>query len=250
MRTVELSVIVPAYKKASTIITDLTCVRKVLKNLKLKSEIICVVDGNSDKTYENAKTFSKDKTDVKVIGYKNNRGKGFAVRAGMSKSHGKIVAFIDSGMDIDPNSIPMLLEHFRWYRADIVVASKRHPASKVEYPWQRRLLSLGYQQLVRLLFGLSVRDTQVGLKCYRREVLTKVLPCLVTSGFAFDIEILAVANSLGFTRIFESPVELKTDFGGSSVLTGNKLAYFCLDMFIETLKIYYRLNVSHFYSKC
>jgi len=166
----------------------------------------------------------------------------------MAESKGDVVSFIDAGMDLNPNSLSMLLEHFEWYKADIVVGSKRHPASKVFYPWQRRILSLGYQLVVWLLFGLKVRDTQVGVKVYRREVLEKVLPRLLVKAFAFDIEILAVANYLGFNRIYEAPVEVKLDFGGASVLTSRRFLRTVFAMFWDTIAVFYRLRIVNYYS--
>lgn len=243
-----VSVIVPAFRQEKTIYKDLQRIRLVLSKLRYKTELICVVDGLLDKTLDRAKKISKKYRNVKVVGYETNKGKGYAVRFGMAKSRGDIIAFIDSGMDLNPNGLSMLLEHFEWYKADVMVGSKRHPVSKVDYPWQRRVLSFGYQLVVRILFGLKVTDTQVGLKVFRREVLDKVLPRLLVKAYAFDIEILSVANYLGFKRIYEAPVEIKLDFGGSSVLTSQKFLKTLLYMFSDTLAVFYRLRILHYYS--
>lgn len=249
MKVKKLSVIVPAYKQEATIAKDLRRIKNVLDKLRYPSELICVVDGTGeDKTFDRASKAFPVISKVKVIGYPTNKGKGHAVRYGMAKSTGDIIAFIDSGMDINPNGLSMILEHFEWYNADIIVGSKRHPASKVNYPWQRRIFSLGYQLLVRMLFGLRIKDTQVGLKCYRREVLEKVLPRLITKTYAFDIEILAVANYLGFKRIYEAPVEVHLDFGNNSTLTNKKLWHFIYAMFLDTLAVFYRLRILNYYS--
>lgn len=246
-----VSVIVPAYKQQKTIYQDLKTIKGILDKLRYESELICVVDGKIDNTFEEASKFAQKNDNVKVVGYDMNKGKGYAVRFGMAASKGDIVGFIDAGMDLNPNGLSMLLEHFEWYDADIIVASKRHPASKVEYPWQRKLLSSGYQLLARILFGLNVKDTQVGMKFYKREVLEKVLPRLLVKAFAFDIEILAVANRLGFKRIYEAPVEIKFDFGGSSIggmLTNPKVIETVLLMMLDTLAIFYRLQILDYYS--
>lgn len=242
-----LSVIVPAYRQEKTIQKDLRRITSVLKKLRYKSELICVVDGKTDKTFERAKRLTK-KYKMKVVGYDINHGKGYAVRFGMAKSRGDVIAFIDSGMDLDPNGLSMLLEHFEWYKADVMVGSKRHPVSKVDYPWQRRILSIGYQIMVRLMFGLKVRDTQVGLKVFRREVLEKVLPRLLVKAYAFDIEMLSVANYLGFKRIYEAPVEIKLDFGGGSVLTSQKFIRTVSYMLLDTLAVFYRLRILGYYN--
>lgn len=192
--------------------------------------------------------FAKKYPNLKVFGYENNKGKGYAIRFGMSQSRGDIVGFIDSGMDLNPNGLAMLLEHFEWYEADIIVGSKRHPVSKVEYPWQRKILSFGYQILVFALFGFKAKDTQVGMKFFRREVLEQVLPRLLVKKFAFDVEILAVANYLGFKRIYEAPVDLKLELGGISSVTNKTFFKIATAMLIDTLAVFYRLKILNYYA--
>lgn len=243
-----ISIIVPAYRKEKTIKQDLAGIKQITDKLRYQSEIICVIDGMTDKTFENAQEYAKSNKNVRVVGYETNKGKGYAVRFGMANSKGDIIAFIDSGMDLNPDGLLMMLEHFEWYKGDIIVGSKRHPASKVHYPWQRKILSFIYQMLVRILFGLKIKDTQVGMKMYKRDLLEKVLPRLLVKQFAFDIEILAVANSLGFKRIYESPVEIKLDFGGDSVITSSKFFRTVLLMLMDTLAIFYRLRILRYYS--
>lgn len=244
----KISVIVPAYKQEKTIAQDLARIKEVLDQLRYPSEIICVIDGRIDKSYENALAFAKKHKNIKVVGYHTNHGKGYAVRFGMAQSGGDIIAYIDAGMDLNPNGLSLLLEHFEWYDADIVVGSKRHPASKVTYPWQRKILSVGYQFLTWVLFGLKIRDTQVGMKFYKREVLEKVLPRLLVKAFAFEIEILAVANYLGYTKIYEAPVEVRLDFGGASTITSQRFLRTVFKMIWDTVAVFYRLRILHYYS--
>lgn len=243
-----VSLIIPAYRQEKTIVNDLKRIRSIADRLRYPVEIICVDDGSDDQTFSRASMAAKKQLNTHVVGYSPNQGKGYAIKYGMSKSHGQIIAFIDAGMDIDPNGLSMLLEHFEWYKADIIVGSKRHPASKVTYPWQRHLLSMGYQTLVWLMFGLKVRDTQVGIKFFRRQVIQKVLPRLLVKRYAFDIELLAVANYLGFTRIYEAPVDVRLDFGGASTLTSKKFVRTVYNMLWDTLAVFYRLHILHYYS--
>ncbi len=243
-----ISVIVPAFRQESTIARDLQKIKGVLDRLRYKTELICVVDGKTDGTFDQANKFSKTYNNVKVIGYDTNKGKGYAIRFGIAESKGEIVGFVDSGMDLNPNGLSMLLEHFEWYNADIIVGSKRHPVSKVDYPWQRRILSIGYQLLVWILFGLRIRDTQVGMKFFRRGVLEKVLPRLLVKRFAFDVEMLSVANYLGYKRIFEAPIDVTLRFGGTSTITSKKFLQTVLAMLIDTLAIFYRLKILGYYS--
>lgn len=242
-----LSVVIPAYKAEKTIEKSLQNIKELLEQNRHDYEIICVVDGRVDKTYHKAKKVASKTQKIRVIGYEENLGKGHAVRYGMSKAKGDYVAFIDADLNLDPNGLAMLLEHFEWYNADIIIGSKRHPASKVLYPWQRKVLSFGYQALVRILFGLKVRDTQVGLKLFKREVVEDILPRLLVKKFAFDIEMLSVSNYLGYKRIFEAPVDLEMQFEASTIASKGFLKT-VWDMLWDTMAVFYRLKILRYYS--
>ncbi len=242
-----VSIIVPIYKQQKTIQQDLKNIDDVLSKTRWKYEIIGVIDGFVDSSYELAKKV-ESKT-IKIFGYEENKGKGYAVRYGMARSSGEIIAFIDSGMDINPNGISLILEHMEWYDADIMVGSKRHSASKVTYPFIRKIFSFIYQTLIRILFELRVRDTQVGLKIFKRNVLEKVLPRLLVKKFAFDIEMLAVANHLGFKNIYDAPVEIAMDFTTNSSFSPLKLIFNknIWAMIQDTLGVFYRLKIQKYY---
>ena len=238
-----VSVIIPSYKQAKTIVEDVARIERTLKQLEDKYEIIIVVDGNVDKTIEKAmKIASKN---IKVVGYKNNRGKGYAIRYGMVRSKGTILGFIDAGMDLNPNGILPLITYLKREHMDIVIGSKRHKASRVNYPFNRKLLSILSQLFIRFLFGLNVKDTQVGMKFFQREVLEAVLPRLLVKQFAIDIEILVVAYYLGYRKIGESPVEITHNFTDSIV--SENLFRSITRTFLDTLAIFYRLKILHYY---
>ena len=166
-----LSLIIPVYKQEKTIVKDVTQIKRVLDSIRYDHEIIVVFDGASDQSYKKVKQANIPK--VKTISYLKNQGKSHAIQLGMKKAIGDYVMFVDSGMEIDPNSISMLLEHMEWYNADIIVGSKRHPASQVNYVASRKLLSEGYYFVVKFLFGIKVRDTQAGIKIFKKKVLEK-----------------------------------------------------------------------------
>lgn len=241
-----LSVVVPAYKQEKTIVEDIKNIAETLDSLTVTYEIIVVVDGMHDKTYSRALKLKSNK--IKVLGYKNNQGKGHAVRYGMMHAKGDVIGFIDAGMDIHPVGFSMLLNHMQWYNADVIVGSKLHSASKVNYPFYRKILSWGYRLFTATLFGFKVRDTQVGLKFFKRAVILDVLPRLLVKTYAFDIEILAVAHALGYKRIFEAPVEI--DFkSGTSTIASSKLWHIIFMMLWETVSVFYRLHIIKYYTK-
>ena len=240
-----LSVIVPAYKQESTIKKDLENIKDTLEGglgFDYDYEIICVVDGRFDRTEEEAKKVKSPK--VRVYSYKENKGKGYAVRYGMKQAKGSLISFLDAGMDISPKGIMMLMAHMDWYNADIIVGSKRHPVSRVNYPLFRKILSIGYHLGVKLLFDLSLADTQSGIKIFKREVVEKILPRLLVKTYAMDIEMLAVAKHLGFDRIFEGPIEVVFNKSTSRInwLTSFRMAW-------DTAAVFYRLKILHYYDE-
>src|SRR3989344_640384 len=99
---------------------------------------------------------------------------------------------------------------------------------------------------VRLLFGINIRDSQVGIKFFKREVIKKIMPKLLIKAYAFDIEMLAVANQMGFSRIYEFPIELELEFGTSSIASRGffKTSW---NMLWDTLAVFYRLRILHYY---
>lgn len=239
-----VSLIVPAYKQEKVILRNLRQLIKVLSRIRYDYEIIVVVDGLIDKTLNKIKKSKLKK--VTCLAYKENRGKAYAIRLGMNRAKGDYVMFIDSGMEIDPSGISMLLEHMEWYNADIIVGSKRHPASYVNYTFLRKILSYGYFYFVKIFFGITVRDTQAGIKIFKKKVLKKILPKLVEKRFAGDLEMLVVAKQFGFKRIFEAPIKLNFELSEiTSAATFNSI----YNIFIDTLAIFYRAHILRYYRK-
>lgn len=236
------SLIVPIYRQEKTIVKNIFRVKSALDKIRYDYEIIAVVDGIIDSSLKKIKNARIDK--VKTIAYVKNQGKAHAIRLGMKKAKGDYVMFIDSGMEIDPNGISMLLEHMEWYNADIIVGSKRHLASQVNYTVTRKVLSQGYYYFVKFLFGIKIKDTQAGIKIFRKKVLEKILPKLVEKKFAGDLEMLVAANSSGFTRIYEAPIRLDYKLGK---LTGAATMKSIVGIFLDTMALFYRANIGRYY---
>src|SRR5689334_730210 len=150
----KFSLIIPVYRQERTIRKDLLEVLDSLKTTKADFEIIPVIDGALDKSFAEA---SKVKDPhIRVIGYQTNHGKGYAVRYGFSHATGDVIGFKDAGGDLKAKALPLMLAQFEFQQSDIVIGSKRHPDSKVDYPTYRTILSWAYQQFTKLLFGLNV----------------------------------------------------------------------------------------------
>lgn len=240
-----LSLVVPAYKQEKTIAKDIENLIRALSSLKYKYEILVVTDGFLDKTFEKAKTV-KNKN-VKVIGYEKNQGKGHAVKFGVLKARGDVIGFIDAGMDINPSEIAIALDLMDWKNADIIIGSKLHPDSKVNYPMGRRILSWGYRALTYVLFGFKIRDTQVGLKLFKRNVAKDIFSRIIVKKFAFDIEVLTVAYALGYEKIYETPIKL--DFKGAGSITSANFWKVIFQMLWDTAAVFYRLRILNYYKR-
>jgi glycosyltransferase involved in cell wall biosynthesis len=238
------SIIIPAYRQEKTIVKDINRIKEALKKIRLSWEIIVVIDGKVDTTYQKIKKYKS--SNLRVFQLKKNQGKGKALCYGMSKAKGDYVSFLDAGMEIDPNVLSMLLEHLEWYEADIIVGSKRHLASQVNYPLERKILSWGFYILVRLLFGFKIRDTQAGTKIFKKEVLNKILPVLLVKSYAIDIEMLSVAYGFGFKKIYEAPIKMEYQF---TSLTNAATWQGIKNILWDTAAVFYRLKILKHYHK-
>ncbi len=238
---VQLSVVVPAYREGRRIHSNLTRLIGELDKLDVSYEIVVVSDGNTDTTVREAKRVESPA--VRVFHYPMNIGKGFALSCGVDQSVGDLVTFIDADMELDPANIGRFIDLMRSSGCDAVIGSKRHPQSKVSYPKLRRLQSAAYQLVVRVLFNLKVRDTQTGLKLFRRQVLREALPLLAIKRFAFDLELLVVARQLGYRNVCEAPINLDYQFESTVGLTS------AWNVLWDTAAIFYRLHILRYYER-
>jgi glycosyltransferase involved in cell wall biosynthesis/O-antigen/teichoic acid export membrane protein len=206
---VELSLVLPCYNAAFGLRSVLRGLLKQLDQVD-SYEIIVVSDGSTDETVSIARGIGSDA--VRVLDYPERGGKGHALRVGLTEARGRYVAFFDADGDIHTDAITSFLSLMKLYHPDVVLGSKRHPLSEVYYPPLRRILSWTYHKVGRVLFRVNVRDTQTGAKLIRRDVLAAVLPRLLEKRYAFDLEFLVVARSLGYTRVFEAPVRIEYRF--------------------------------------
>lgn len=237
-----LSVIIPAYNEEKNIVKTVKDLINQLDKINRDYEVVVVSDGSQDKTAEKVKTINSNK--VVVLEYYPNKGKGYALTYGVNKSHGNVVSFFDAGGDFDAEHIDKFIKLMEVFDADIVIGSKRHPASQINYPLIRRFYSRIYQLVIRLLFNLNIKDTQTGLKIFKKDVLNKVLPRALVKRYAFDLELLVIAKRLGYNRIFEAPVNM--DFNAVNTGVNFKSIY---NMVMDTMAIFYRRYILGYYDR-
>ncbi|OQA41684.1 MAG: putative glycosyltransferase CsbB [Chloroflexi bacterium ADurb.Bin325] len=237
-----LSVIMPAYGLESVIEHNIATVCELLRG-HIRFEILPVDDGSRDRTAEAIRrAAAKAPEHVRPVFVKVNAGKGNALKCGFAASRGSHILLLDADLDLAPARITTFFDVMEEKRAAIVIGSKRHPDSVIDYPWHRRLANSIYYSLVRLLVGLPVSDTQSGMKLFTREALGWAFDRMLVKAFAFDLEILSIAHAKGFT-VAEAPIEMHF---------GEKIG--CLSwhnvkqVMNDTLAIFYRLKILRYYS--
>jgi glycosyltransferase involved in cell wall biosynthesis len=231
-----ISIIMPAFNEADCIAESIASTKKQFEKICEDFEIIVVDDGSTDGTDRVAEILDDDH--VKVVSYRSNKGKGYALKEGFNFATGEFSFLVDSDLEIHATDLGAYLSALE--SADIVIGSKRHPLSVVETPVVRMFLSIGFNMLERLLIKVRVSDTQAGMKGARSTTLYKILPLLSVKKYAFDAELLTVATLLGF-RLHELPVHIHLRAGFS--------ARQAFRMLIDLLGISYRLRIKKWYQK-
>ena len=240
-----LSIVVPAYNEGEHIYDNLMTIDKALSAFASDYEIIAVNDGSRDNTGAEVKRAAADNPNIKDFGYDKNRGKGGAVSWGAINSNGDIVGFIDADLDLSPNLISGYYKEMIATGSDVVIGSKMHKDSKLEYPPARKLFSFCYFVMLKVLFGLKCHDTQTGLKLYKGSLIREIAPLRRIDGYAFDIELLALASRKK-AKLTEMPVELNYTRNQSF---GRIKFRDVWKMFTDTWKIWWNLRVRKNYFK-
>ena len=231
-----VSIVMPVFNGESVIEKSIKETDKKLGDLNVSYEIIVVDDGSKDTTRKIAQSVKS--SNVKVVSYDVNQGKGFALFMGAINAVSDYVVFMDGDGDLDTRVLGRFISALD--NADIVVGSKRHPDSVVNVPVLRRFLSLGFNILVRLMTGIKLWDTQVGFKVFRRDALIDIMKLVSVRKYAFDVEVLTIATLLK-KRIAVVPVEINCDalFSVRNIVR----------MLVDILGIAYRLRIKKWYQK-
>ncbi|MFH0935737.1 MAG: glycosyltransferase [Candidatus Omnitrophota bacterium] len=240
----KISVVMPAYNEDSRIASSIEETVKTFNAFGCRWELVVMDDGSTDRTFPILEELSRKYPDNLIVKRNPlNQGKGRAIKKALHYISGDYVVFLDSDLELHPLQIQTLFDIMRLDKADIVIGSKLHPNSVVDYPLERKIMSLVYYLLVRVLFNLPCHDTQTGLKLFKREVVEKVFPRILVKQFAFDLEVLVNAHHLGY-RIAEAPIVLssKRRFGRIGIKS-------ILTTFWDTLAVFYRMYILKYYDR-
>ncbi len=197
-----LSIVIPAYNEAARLPSTLQRIQEYLSRFSLSAEIIVVLDGPTDATLEIARTAARDVPQLKILDRKVNRGKGYTVREGMLAASGQIRLFCDADNSTDIAHFDKMQPLFdQGY--DVVIASRSakdapEALQVVSQAWYKRVIGRLGNRIVQIVAVPGIWDTQCGFKAFRAEAAERIFAQTTIERWGFDIEVLALAQRLGY----------------------------------------------------
>lgn len=213
-----LSVVVPAYNEEERLPRTLARLYEYYSAQGYGYEVIVVSDGSADRTVDLVKDFANSHPEFRVVEYKPNHGKGYAVRTGIEQAKGELILFCDADLATPQEETEKLLEHME-KGADVAIGSRplRESTLEVHQPFYREMLGRSFNKLVQLLAIKGIEDTQCGFKMFTPEAAREIFRRCKLNGFGFDFESLMIARDLGL-RIDEVPIRWSHQEGSKVVL--------------------------------
>lgn len=234
-----MSIILPAYNEENRLGPSLDRIISYLDTKDWNAEIIVVDDGSTDNTVALVHEWAKKDTRVKLVCNPENKGKGFSVRNGMLHAKGRYRLFSDSDLSTPIEELDKLLD-CSVQGTDVCIGSRSIEGSDVQVSqaFYRVLMGRTFNLLVRILFHTKMRDTQCGFKLFSNEAVEDVFPKSVINRFGFDVEVLFLAERLGYT-VQEVPIVwINSEETKVSAVKDS------IDMFIDLFRIRMRLRKS------
>ena len=213
-----VSLIIPAYNEAQRLAASVAALRGTLAGVDWPHEILLVIERSSDGTLELARALTAGLPSFRILAHDVQRGKGHAVRAGMLAARGDIAFFMDADLSTPLEEIGRFLARLAAQpEVDVLIGNRQHAGSAIlrRQSLPRRKMGETFNAILRLLAGIRVRDTQCGFKAFRRRAVDAIFPRQTLDGFAFDVEVILLAERLGL-RVEDMPVEW-TNADGSKV---------------------------------
>lgn len=230
----EISVFFPVYNVEAQITETINRAFTVIPKLAQKYEIIAINDGCTDSTPEKLKNLIRKHPQLRIINHKFNRGYGAALKSGFYNSKYSWIAFTDSDGQFSITELPQLIELQKETQADLVIGFYLKRAVS----FQRKLNSWVWQLVVRILFGLHVRDIDCGFKLISKKVIDTIPRLESERGAFISSEFLIKAKKSGF-KIVETGVHHYPRMEGEG--TGAKLNVI-IGSFIDLFKLWLKLR--------
>jgi dolichyl-phosphate beta-glucosyltransferase len=202
------SVVIPCFNEAGRVGATIRATLDYLGKNSPQSELIVVNDGSTDTTSSIAReSLANAAVEVRLLENFPNRGKGAAVRTGLRAAQRPIGLFFDADLATPLEEIPKVIEPIERGDVDLAFGSRALDRSLIgqHQSWIREQGGRVFNLLVRLSSGLPFWDTQCGFKAFRLEVCRPIIELARIQGFAFDVELLFLAQRAGL-RLREIPV--------------------------------------------
>jgi dolichyl-phosphate beta-glucosyltransferase len=202
-----LSIVIPVFNEESRLPETLRTLDDFVRTKS--AEVLVVVEKSRDRTLSIAEDFARDHPDFRVLANSVQRGKGYAVKQGMLQARGDFIFFMDVDLSVPLAAVDVFTAEFESNpQVQILVGNRQHKGSDivVAQGWLRRGMGQMFNRWVRRLSGIPLRDTQCGFKAFRREAAHELFAEQTLDGFAFDVEILLLAQKKGYAMA-DLPVE-------------------------------------------
>lgn len=204
-----LSIVVPAYNEGTRLRESLPKILSYLNQNFAGSELIVVDDGSTDNTADVAREICENSADVRtgVLSYKQNLGKGRAVRLGLLAARGDVALFTDADLSTPITETPKLVDPISEGASDLTFGSRALDRKMigVHQSWRREQGGRVFNLAVRMATGLPFWDTQCGFKAFRMAVCRPLIEGATIDRFGFDVELIYLAYRAGL-RLREVPV--------------------------------------------
>ena len=204
-----VSIIIPAYNEAHRLEASLASLHAYLASVRWTHEVILVIEKSTDGTLDIARRVAVGMPCLTVVGNDVQRGKGFAVCTGMLRARGDLAFFMDADLSTPLAETDRFIARFSEdEKVDVLVGNRQHADSEIttRQHFLRRKMGQTFNAILRTIAGVRLADTQCGFKAFRRTAREAIFPLQSLDGFAFDVEVLLLAERLGFS-VADRPVQ-------------------------------------------
>jgi len=203
----KISFVIPAHNEAEVIEHTVALVYKTLNEIHLPFELIIGNDGSNDNTLNVLNRIKQKYPFLRIISFDKNRGRGAMLTEAILKSDGEYIVYTDADLAIDLSAFG-IAKHYAQSGYDIVIGSKHLSESDVDSSKVRKIFSVLYSKLARILLKINISDFQCGFKMFKKKSIIPIVSDVDSYGWSWDTEILLKAYKNGL-KIKEIPVQVR-----------------------------------------